>query len=398
VSNAKQYLSGTHRTRSPAETVRDFGQHAGHCGITRIADITGLDSVGIPVCAAIRPLARSLVVSLGKGIDHDAAMASALMESMETWHAEVVSADIVGADAASLQAEGYELVDQSLLPHFSGTHPLITTRSWITGRELLSGRPILVPFEGVSLNFADVQAETGLLRTSNGLASGNNQDEALVHAICEVIERDAEALWRARPEFRRLDLTTIRDAVCSDLLEMIESAGLRVAVWDITSDIPVPAYGCLLLPAEDALDWATASVHDGFGCHPSPSVALARAITEAAQARLTYISGSRDDVLPDEIARASDPVVLEQVRRDLDQIQVTEQFRLEPTLSKSFYEDIIRIAETVMATIGGEIIWCDLMHPDLNVPVVKVFIPGLEGPWEQAAHGARHATVKSGRL
>ena len=75
----KRYRRGTHRTLSPAETLARFGIHARKLGITRLANVTGLDYLGIPVFMSIRPNSRSLSVSQGKGIDEDAAMASALM-------------------------------------------------------------------------------------------------------------------------------------------------------------------------------------------------------------------------------------------------------------------------------------------------------------------------------
>ena len=43
-----------------------------------------------------------------------------------------------------------------------------------------------------------IQATTTFLATSNGLASGNHILEALEHALCEVIERDTQALDAAR--------------------------------------------------------------------------------------------------------------------------------------------------------------------------------------------------------
>ena len=57
-------------------------------GITRLANVTGLDRIGIPVVQAVRPNSRSLSVSQGKGVDMDSAKASAMMEAFELWHAE----------------------------------------------------------------------------------------------------------------------------------------------------------------------------------------------------------------------------------------------------------------------------------------------------------------------
>src|SRR5690349_14780816 len=70
-ANLKRYRRGTHRAVAPAETFARFARHARALGITRIADVTGLDYLGLPVFMAVRPNARSLSVCQGKGLDHD---------------------------------------------------------------------------------------------------------------------------------------------------------------------------------------------------------------------------------------------------------------------------------------------------------------------------------------
>jgi ribosomal protein S12 methylthiotransferase accessory factor len=59
-------------------------------GITRVAAITRLDRIGLPVVQVTRPLSLSNVVSQGKGLTPGEAITSALMESLETWAAERV--------------------------------------------------------------------------------------------------------------------------------------------------------------------------------------------------------------------------------------------------------------------------------------------------------------------
>src|SRR5438270_10686599 len=86
----KRFKAGTHRTVDPAETVARVRELMPLMGITRIANVTGLDFIGIPVVMVVRPNARSLAVSQGKGIDLPAAQASGLMESVEAFHAEHV--------------------------------------------------------------------------------------------------------------------------------------------------------------------------------------------------------------------------------------------------------------------------------------------------------------------
>ena len=102
ISAAKTYFRGTHRSLAPAETLRRFEPKLPALGITRLADITGLDCVGLPVYVAIRPNSRNLSTSQGKGFDHDSAKASAMMESIESWHAERVSIPVVQDSYQSL--------------------------------------------------------------------------------------------------------------------------------------------------------------------------------------------------------------------------------------------------------------------------------------------------------
>src|SRR6185503_3875678 len=110
-----RYRDGTHRAAMPAATWRRFAPAAKRAGITRIAELTGLDTLGIPVFAAIRPMGRSLSTQQGKGLVPDAARVSALMESLETWTAEQLEAKVVRGSYRAL-AKRTNVVDIRRLP------------------------------------------------------------------------------------------------------------------------------------------------------------------------------------------------------------------------------------------------------------------------------------------
>ena len=78
----KSYRRGTHRIVSPQETLERVRPFMSALGITRIANVTGLDRLGIPVVMVCRPNSRSIAVSQGKGLDLDSAKASGLMEAL----------------------------------------------------------------------------------------------------------------------------------------------------------------------------------------------------------------------------------------------------------------------------------------------------------------------------
>ncbi len=90
-STTKGYLCGTHRLVAPEVTLSRLARAMPVMGITRIANVTDLDIVGIPVVMVCRPNSRSLSVSQGKGLDLAAAKASGLMESIESYHAERIT-------------------------------------------------------------------------------------------------------------------------------------------------------------------------------------------------------------------------------------------------------------------------------------------------------------------
>jgi ribosomal protein S12 methylthiotransferase accessory factor YcaO len=83
----KAYRRGTHRTVDPAVTLARVQPYLARMGITRIANVTGLDRIGVPVVMVCRPNSRSLAVAQGKGLTLDAAKASGVMEAIELYHA-----------------------------------------------------------------------------------------------------------------------------------------------------------------------------------------------------------------------------------------------------------------------------------------------------------------------
>ena len=102
----KAYCRGTHRLIAPEVSLSRIQPHLASFGITRCADVTGLDRIGIPVCCAIRPRNRSLQVSNGKGLRLVDAQVSALMEAIELFHAENPGSQVKCASLNSLRREG----------------------------------------------------------------------------------------------------------------------------------------------------------------------------------------------------------------------------------------------------------------------------------------------------
>nr|QKW93874.1 ribosomal protein S12 methylthiotransferase accessory factor [Vitiosangium cumulatum] len=380
----KHFRAGTHRLVPPEETVERIRRLMPLLGITRIANVTGLDTLGLPVVMVYRPNSRSLAVSPGKGMDLASAKASGLMESVEGYHAENVHLPLKLASHAELRFS-HPLVDVTGLPRLSASlfHERLRLL-WVEGAELMERRPVWVPFDLVHTCFT-LPLPTGsgaFLMSSNGLASGNHMLEATSHALCEVVERDATTLWNlrdARARRRtRLDLGTVDDTACREMLERYERAGVEVAVWETTTDVGIPAFLCRI--AERAPDpLRPLPVTQGMGCHPSRRVALLRALTEAAQSRLTLISGARDDASRQRYEGIQD---LDRTARALEHMRSeppVRRFQDVPTFEgDSFDEDLAWELERLRAAGLRQVVVVDLTKRELGIPVVRVIIPGLE--------------------
>jgi len=361
---------GTHRAASLAATWKRFAPAQRRAGITRIADLTGLDTLGIPVFTAIRPMGLSLSTQQGKGVTALAAQVSALMESLETWSAERIALPIVHGSYRKLKGRA---VDVRQLARARKKLDLDARWAWVEGVDIVRDVPVLVPREAVTLDATFTKPPVFDI-SSNGIASGNVIVEAIVHGLCEVIERDAEAAWRRAGGDRRLVLDTIADPTCRALIDRIVATGARIFVWDLASDTGVPCIGCAIMedPREPA--WRALGFYQGFGAHLVPEIAITRAITEAAQTRLTYIAGGRDDFFPNDYARATDPDLMadlwERLAAPCDEpVGFDELERLEPT-------SLGHALEILVERVRGQVIVVDLTHPTLRVPVVKVIVPG----------------------
>jgi ribosomal protein S12 methylthiotransferase accessory factor len=373
----KRFRRGAHRSRPPAETLARIGPIARALGVTRLGDVTGLDRIGIPVFQAIRPLSRSLSVSQGKGATPDAARVSALMEAIELHHAEIAVADTYGPAGEGEAAlwSGMSQADGQSLPFDPAR-----SRGWIDAIDLLSGRAIRVPHGLVTLDFAE-PLEPDLWPNTNGLASGNNRAEAQVASLCEAIERDAHARWLEGSSRERsasaLDPATIDDRLGRLLISRISAAALNCSLWDMTGPQGVAVIGCAIVErgSSEAMLLPPAF---GAGCHPDATVALARAICEAAQTRAGLIAGSRDDIDP-AAYRDAGAKRLGLMMSTLDFAGGgTRRWSAVPSVVYSDADaDLAWLLERCAAIGCPAIVCVDLTRAEIGVDVVKLIVPGF---------------------
>lgn len=383
LSAAKLHRGGTHRSAAPEETLERARRVARAIGVTRFADITHLDRIGIPAILAVRPAGGWLSVDAGKGLTTMLATVSAAMECIERHHAETARLPGFRATWAALRAQdAVPDPDGLLLARASLFHPE-AEQTWTWTWDVAGDRPLAVPratlgaqprrrrWDGDALDFQV---------TSNGLASGNHLLEAICAGLYEVIERDAIACWGrrvrlGRGDFRRVDGALLEAPAARDLVARFEAAEVEPLVFDFTTDLGVPTYAAYVFDRRER----HGGYFRGFGTHLDPAVAVLRALTEAAQCRAIMVAGSRDDVFWAELVRTR--------RRDgaawydrLRALEPTPGAGLHPDASTPTFEGDLAVLLDRLAAAGLDRAGVlDLTRPEHGIPVVRVVVPGLEG-------------------
>ena len=370
----KKYKTDTHRAFSPEETLDRIAPKMELAGITRVADITNLDRIGIPVFSSIRPAADKGAISVynGKGATPAEARVSAMMEGIERYSAEVHNRELLVESYTRLKADLNAVDPRDLAPPQESNPDMAIP--WVSGYDLIRKEEVMVPASGV---FHPLPAEyPQLFRTNtNGLASGNVLEEAVFHGLSEVIERDAWSLVEAVKRTGAL-VTDVENGLAAGLMEKFAAAEVEVRIKDITSDIGIPT----IAAASDDLQLKDpALLTIGMGTHTNAEVAVLRALTEVAQSRLTQIHGAREDTTTADFRRQIGYERTKRLNRHWFEDAGTRPFgEIESQDSEDFLDDINLMLKRLEASGMDRAIVVDLTREEIGVPVVRVVVPGLE--------------------
>ena len=357
--------------------------------ITRVHDVTPLDSLGLPVWAAVTPLAADLTVHAGKGTTATAARLSAIMEAIERVCAEGVARDRVRVaaydelGAAAIEPESFDLRFETA---YGPNRPI----SWVDAFDLIGDRACLVPLD-LTISPPHEGLRGGV--ETNGLAAGNTYVEAIVHALYEVIERDALseedfcAFYQDADETRRpsdaIDPRTLPDEP-RHWFELLVSRQLKVTLQDLTNDIGVPVYGATVSDLSFPGEEGELLRFEGSGADLDPARAAVRALTEAAQSHSIHMLGARDQV---EVTGA-------EVRRPASRRRFLRAtypravypFRSSDGSSGDLPEDLNTITAKLASAGFSHCAVASLTREDLDVPVVRVLMPGAANPYSHTTH------------
>jgi ribosomal protein S12 methylthiotransferase accessory factor len=349
-------------------------------GVSRLADITGLDRLGIPVINAIRPTGLLLQMSSGRGMHPAAARVSALMEAIEHMHIESPPAAMLRSSRAALLRAGRAAVAPNVLPLFMKNvyWDEDYVLDWLVAEDLCTGATVQVPASAVCAGCAPALHSL----SANGVSASATREEATLHALYELLERDAVSRLSVGKRLRLsaetchfIDPTTVDEPVVSELYARIAAADMRLMLISVRGCTPIHTFWATLLE-RDGLSH-TSLVHFGYGAHLCAAVAAVRAITEAAQSRLTFIQGVREDFAAKINAKHTGDAH-RRVFEIFDSIAARDDWRALPSEeSAGTTRDIDRTLTWLTDAGRGPFLRVDLTRPDLNIPVVRVLALGM---------------------
>lgn len=384
MSEELTYFKGTHRVIAPKKTIEINEDKLKTAGITRIADITDLDRIGLPVYTAIRPTAEYGGVSVygGKGISKDHAKASAMMEGFERYSAERQDSDeITVATANEISSNGDYIDPKSLnLPkEFEKKDISDISLEWSIAHDLITDKDYYIPTNAIYHPYTHENNVESLFKSNtNGLASGNILEEAILHGIFEVIERDAWSIFElTHKNYSQIDLDTIESEIINETIEKFTSNGINIKLMDFTADINVPT---IAASADDTVTRDAGLLTLGIGTHLDPEVAILRALTEVAQSRATQINGAREDTVRADFAREAGYERMKRInkyyfKQEEEQISLSD---IENKSTTSINDDLEIVKKELASNEIKHVLYHDLTRPELDVSVVRVVIPEME--------------------
>jgi len=314
----------------------------------------------------------------GKGPTPEQAMASAVMEAMERYSAERRSTDdIVYGTFDDASGSGLALDPREMILPLRVLDYIDNARiGWCIGHEMFRGEPIWVPANAVyHPYFPDGDMQLFRYHT-NGIASGNTMEEAILHSMFELIERDAWSICEYR-ERANADVIVEEGSLCSALLKRFSDSGVDIYLKDLTSDIGIPTIGAA---ADDTITKDPELLTIGVGTHLNPEIAAVRALTEVAQSRTTHKHGSKINAKLQKISQDMGYENIKKANRVWyskagKTVKLADMKRLD---TPYVLDDIEVVFDNLIRCGFDKMIAVDITRPEVNIPSIRMIIPGLE--------------------
>ncbi|KPV43066.1 TOMM precursor leader peptide-binding protein [Alicyclobacillus ferrooxydans] len=151
-----------------------------------------------------------------------------------------------------------------------------TKYSWIWAYSTTSQSPVLVP-EQIAFYGPTADERRFVTETSNGCAIGGTVEEAVLHGVFEVLERDGFLnMWYAKMPVPELRLGQHCPAKTSEAFNYLVEEGYQVRLFDVSHDLRIPAICAVAINTENSYP----KVVSGSACHLNPYQAVSAALRE----------------------------------------------------------------------------------------------------------------------
>ena len=409
----KWTMDGSSRIEPVGQTLKRVVPICQKIGLTRIADITHMDVLCVPNYSAVLPGTEDYIwVYSGKGPTKAHAKASALMESIERY-----SSLPSGGPRNFIQESYYQLSKRSRVLHPDEVVEPLRFQyrddmfmDFLPGSNLFNEEQIMVPAALTLFRYSPKTPAVNpfAFHHTNGLASGNVQEEAICHSLCEVIERDATSLAELRASaipfhfikyisdclrrkgyslsrisndkfrddpsiFPDVDVSEIAFEPAKVIVNRFAKAGIPLIIKDITSDIGIPTFNA------SSVEWITHDygyLAEGHGTHPDKRIALLRAITEVSQTRVANIHGARDDLR--KINYGENNSTDKRAWQFMSSTKTIKFSDIRTYVNEDILDDIKLILDRLKNVGLTTAIIINLTIAQIGIPVVRSIVPGLE--------------------
>lgn len=373
----KVYILETHRSRTPDSTLQFVERMKEVIGMLSFRNATSVDRIGIPVftCDRVRP-DGSRTSHTGKGVSPIQAQVSITMESIERYCSEYMEEyreKLIAGSYSGLRRRFSVLDPETLILSCDSDYNRDREINWVWGYDLLREEEILVPACAV---YHPYHEDRTLLFTThtNGIAAGNTMEEAVIHGLAEVIERDAWSIARYTSSFTDALFIENRpeNQFIIEIFGKLEAADIEIVAKDITSDIGVPVIAAF---SRDLIHRRMLPI-DGLGAHLDSRVAMVRALLEITTTRALFLQkhglegmqgsplylGDGDD--------GQDPRFYAYGQKSLSELEV------------GYSQDILMDIRSIMKRLSSRgltrVIAVNLTREDVGIPTVRMIVPGME--------------------
>lgn len=121
--------------------------------------------------------------------------------------------------------------------------------AWIEGRNLFTGRKLLIPAQAAYFDYDKMHKEKRILYpwVTTGAAGEFTKEDALLRGIYESIERDSiMTIYLNKIRAPKIDLFSLKSRKIKYIVELCKKYRLEPSIFDIRTDLNVPTFFCVL--------------------------------------------------------------------------------------------------------------------------------------------------------